>query len=137
MSLNLIRRLIKGSPLTAAEHDGNLDKLEDAIEAREATGAAAAAVSAHTAAADPHPGQYASAAQGALAATAIQPGNAALSDAREWSAATVSQAEAEAGSSTSRRAYTPQRVFQAAAAWWAASECPALCKNDCTQTCFD
>jgi hypothetical protein len=80
-----------------------------------------AAVSGHTAAADPHPGQYASAAQGALAATAIQPGNAALSDSREWSAATASQAEAEAGSSTSRRAYTPQRVFQAAAAWWAGS----------------
>jgi hypothetical protein len=122
MSLNLIRRLIKGAPLTAAEHDGNLDKLEDAIEAREATGAAAAAVSAHTAAAEPHPNKYASAAQGALAATAIQPGNAALSDAREWSAATVSQAEAEAGSLTSRRAFTPQRVFQAVAAWWAGSE---------------
>jgi hypothetical protein len=130
MSLNLIRRLIKGSPLTAQEHDGNLDKLEDAIEAREASGAATAAVSAHVAAADPHPqyltpaegdAAYATAAQGALAATAIQPGNAALSDAREWSAATVSQAEAEAGSSTSRRAYTPQRVFQAAAAWWAGS----------------
>ena len=130
MSLNLIRRLIKGSALTAVDHDGNLDKLETAIEAREASGAATAAVAAHVAAADSHPGYltptegnaaYATAAQGTLAATAIQPGNAALSDAREWSAATVSQAEAEAGSSTSRRAYTPQRVFQAAAAWWAGS----------------
>jgi hypothetical protein len=34
MTLNLIRRLVKGTPLTAAEHDGNLDKLEDAIEDR-------------------------------------------------------------------------------------------------------
>jgi hypothetical protein len=130
VTLDLTRRLVKGEPLTAADHDGNLDKLEDAIEAREASGAAAAAVGAHVAAADPHPqyltpaegdAAYATAAQGALAATSIQPGNAALSDAREWSAATVSQAEAEAGSSTSRRAYTPQRVFQAAAAWWAGS----------------
>ena len=32
MSLDLVRRLVKGSPLTAAEHDGNLDELEDAIE---------------------------------------------------------------------------------------------------------
>ncbi len=32
MSLNLIRRLVKGTPLTAADHDGNLDKLEQAIE---------------------------------------------------------------------------------------------------------
>lgn len=121
MSLNLIRRLIKGSALTAVDHDGNLDKLETAIEAREASGAAAAAVAAHVAAADPHPGKYATTAQGAKADTAIQPDNAALSDAREWSAATASQAEAEAGISTSRRAFTPQRVFQAAAAWWGAS----------------
>jgi hypothetical protein len=34
MTLNLTRRLVKGTPLTAAEHDGNLDKLEDAIEDR-------------------------------------------------------------------------------------------------------
>lgn len=31
MTLNLIRRLVKGSPLTAAEYDGNLDKMETAI----------------------------------------------------------------------------------------------------------
>jgi hypothetical protein len=86
------------------------------------SGTAASAVSAHIGDADPHPNRYASTAQGALAATAIQPGNAALSDAREWSAATVSQAEAEAGVSTSRRAFSPQRVFQAVASWWAGSE---------------
>jgi hypothetical protein len=44
-----------------------------------------------------------------------------LSDSREWSAATASQADAEAGTSTSRFAFTPVRVFQAIAAWWAAS----------------
>jgi len=39
-----------------------------------------------------------------------------LSDAREWVAATVGQAEAEAGTSTARRAWTAQRVKQAIAA---------------------
>jgi len=63
-------------------------------------------------------GDFATAAQGTLATTAIQPGNPALSDAREWSAPTVSQAEAEAGTSTDRRAFTVQRVWQAIAAWW-------------------
>lgn len=31
--LNLIRRLVKGAPITAEEHDHNLDALEDGIEA--------------------------------------------------------------------------------------------------------
>lgn len=44
-----------------------------------------------------------------------------LTDAREWTASTVTQAEAEAGTATTRRAWTAQRVFQAVAAWWAAS----------------
>lgn len=41
-----------------------------------------------------------------------------LSDSREWSAETVSQAEAEAGIATTRRAWTSQRVRQAIVAWW-------------------
>ena len=41
-----------------------------------------------------------------------------LSDAREWTAGTVSQAEAEAGTATTRRAWTAQRVRQAIASWW-------------------
>ena len=41
--------------------------------------------------------------------------------ATEWVAETVSQAEAEAGTATTRRAWTAQRVRQAIAAWWAAS----------------
>ena len=65
-----------------------------------------------------------------LAATAVQPAgltsyvqtsDARLSDSREWSATTISQAEAEAGTATTRRAFTALRVFQAAAAWWAAT----------------
>jgi len=85
---------------------------------------------------------YATAAQGAKADTAVQPaalggaaalnvgttagtvaaGNdARLSDAREWTGATVAQVEAEAGVATTRRAWTAQRVFQAVAAWWAGS----------------
>src|SRR5690606_36174363 len=41
-----------------------------------------------------------------------------LTDAREWAAETVGQAEAEAGTATTRRAWTAQRVRQAIVAWW-------------------
>jgi hypothetical protein len=51
----------------------------------------------------------------------VQTSDARLSDSREWSATTITQAEAEAGSATTRRAFTAQRIFQAAAAWWAAT----------------
>ena len=72
----------------------------------------------------------ATAAQGSKADTAVQPaalsgyvqtGDARLSDSREWTAATIDLAEAEAGTATTRRAFTAQRVFQAIAAWWAGS----------------
>jgi hypothetical protein len=53
-----------------------------------------------------------------LAATAVQTSDSRLTDAREWSAATVTQAAAEAGTETTRRAWTVQRVWQAATAWW-------------------
>lgn len=47
-----------------------------------------------------------------------------LTDSREWTAGTVDQAEAEAGTATTRRAWTAQRVAQAiaaqVAAWWTA-----------------
>jgi hypothetical protein len=58
----------------------------------------------------------------ALAGTAVQEGDIRLTDSREWIAATVSQAAAEAGTSTARVAYNPLRMFQGIAAWWAASE---------------
>lgn len=45
--------------------------------------------------------------------TAQDPG---MTNAREWTAATVGQAEAEAGTATTRRAWTAQRVAQAIAA---------------------
>ena len=112
MTLNLVRRSTKGTPLTAADHDGNLDKLEQAIEAFD-------------------PAEFATAAQGAKADSAVQPAalssalagkvdstDPRLTDAREWSADTVSQAEAEGGTATTRRAFTAQRVRQAIAAWW-------------------
>lgn len=44
-----------------------------------------------------------------------------LVDAREWSAVTISQMDAENGTATTRVAFTAQRVFQAIAAWWATS----------------
>ncbi len=43
-----------------------------------------------------------------------------LSNSREWTADTIDQAEAEAGTSTTRRAFTAQRVRQAIVAWFAA-----------------
>lgn len=44
-----------------------------------------------------------------------------LSNSREWTASTITQAEAEGGVATVRRAFTAQRVFQAIAAWWAST----------------
>ena len=41
-----------------------------------------------------------------------------LLPATDWTAETVSQAEAEAGAATTRRAWTAQRVRQAIVAWW-------------------
>lgn len=51
--------------------------------------------------------------------------DARLTDAREWTATEVSQAEAEAGTATTARKWTSLRVFQAIAAWWAASSAKA------------
>lgn len=48
-------------------------------------------------------------------------GDARLSDAREWTGATVSNEDVDAGISTARRAWTVAAVWRAAAAWWAAS----------------
>ena len=45
-----------------------------------------------------------------------------LTNEREWTADTVSQVEAEAGTATTRRAWTAQRVRQAIAAWWIATK---------------
>jgi len=117
---------------------GNVDNTSDvnkpvstaqaaALAVKADTTAVVAAVAAHEAAADPHPGYltaaegnaaYATAAQGTKADTAIQPGNPALSDSREWSADTISQAEAETGTATTRRAFSALRVFQSIASWW-------------------
>lgn len=60
----------------------------------------------------------ATAAQGAKADSAIQPGDPALSDAREWSASTIDEAEAAAGTATTRRAFNALRVRQAISGWW-------------------
>lgn len=51
----------------------------------------------------------------------VDTSDARLTNSREWTASTVSQAEAEAGTATTRRAWTAQRVWQAIAAWWSAS----------------
>ena len=54
----------------------------------------------------------------AAAAAPVQDDDARLTDAREWTAAEVSQAEAEAGTATTARKWTALRVRQAVAAWW-------------------
>lgn len=55
---------------------------------------------------------------GTTAGTAAQGNDSRLSNSREWTGATISQAEAEAGSATTRRAFTAQRVRQAIVAWF-------------------
>ena len=81
----------------------------------DASGTAAAAIAAHLAAADPHPTYLTQTEANSLY---VQTSDSRLTDSREWSAATVTQAAAEAGTETERRAWTVQRVWQAAAAWW-------------------
>lgn len=54
----------------------------------------------------------------ALANGKVDGNDPRLTDARGWSADTVTQAEAEAGTASTRRAWTAQRVRQAINAWW-------------------
>lgn len=54
----------------------------------------------------------------ALANGKVDSNDPRLSDSREWSEDTVTQAEAEAGTASTRRAWTAQRVRQAINAWW-------------------
>lgn len=51
---------------------------------------------------------------------AVSSSDGRLSDSREWTASTVTQAEAEARSATTRRAWTAERVGQAISAFWSA-----------------
>ena len=55
---------------------------------------------------------------GTTAGTAAEGNDSRLSDSREWTGLTISQAEAEVGTATTRRAFTAQRVRQAIVAWW-------------------
>jgi hypothetical protein len=54
----------------------------------------------------------------ALSAELVPQSDPRLSDAREWTASTIVQAEAETGTATTRRAWTSQRVRQAVESWW-------------------
>lgn len=55
---------------------------------------------------------------GTVAGTVTEGNDARLSNAREWTASEVSQAEAETGTATTARKWTALRVRQAIAAWW-------------------
>lgn len=52
----------------------------------------------------------------------LDPADARFTNSREWTASTVTQIDAEAGTSTTRTAWTPLRVRQAVVAWWAGFE---------------
>jgi len=54
-------------------------------------------------------------------ATKVENTDVRLTNSREWVASTITQAEAEAGTSTTRRAWTAERVRQAIASWWNSS----------------
>lgn len=51
----------------------------------------------------------------------VEDSDSRLTNSREWVAPTVTQVEAETGTSEQRRAWTPLRVIQAIAAWWSGS----------------
>lgn len=53
-----------------------------------------------------------------LNADKLEDSHVSVTNSREWTATTVAQAEAEAGTATTRRAWTAQRVRQAIASWW-------------------
>ena len=59
---------------------------------------------------------------GTTAGTVAAGDDSRHSDAREWIAATVDAAEAEAGTATTRRAWTSQRVRQAVTNWWSGAK---------------
>src|SRR4028118_992388 len=52
----------------------------------------------------------------------LDPADIRLTNAREWTASTITQTDAEAGTNTTRTAWTAQRVRQALVAWWAGFE---------------
>ena len=86
-----------------------------------ATGATANATDAQLRARSSHTGTQAistvSDLRGELDAK-LNSNHASVTNSREWSASTVSQSEAGAGTSSTRRAWTAQRVRQAITAWW-------------------
>ena len=55
---------------------------------------------------------------GAASGTVCEGDDSRLTNSREWTASTISQAEAENGTATTRRAFTAQRVRQAIVSWW-------------------
>jgi len=67
----------------------------------------------HLDAADPHPQYSLETEVNTALAGKVGTGDSRLTNAREWTASTVDQTEAEAGTSTTRRAWTAQRVKQA------------------------
>ena len=92
--------------MSTLKRAGNVLSSQDQIDIRRDIGLGTSAVTDVAASGD------------ASSAQVVKGNDSRLTDSREWTAATVSQAEAEAGSDTNRRAWTVVRVWQAIAAWW-------------------
>lgn len=112
-----VRSDLQASFILTAEPASTLSNWQELLVP---TGVGVASFNGRTGTVTPQTGDYtpaqvgaATAAQGAKADSAVQGSDARLSDSREWTAATVTQAEAEAGTATARRAWTAQRAHQA------------------------
>lgn len=91
---------------------------QSAVVAADANTGVLGALSNHTAEADPHT-QYLTKAESIhVLATKLDVNDLSVTNAREWTASEVSQAEAEAGTATIARKWTAQHVRQAITGWW-------------------
>lgn len=106
---------IYAAALDATDKANNAEAYAIAVAALDATDKANNAEANAIAAAALDATDKANAAQAAAEATAAA--DPRHTDSREWTAATVDQAEAEAGSATTRRAWTALRVRQAIVGW--------------------
>ena len=118
---------VTGGPITSS---GTLAFAVDATAMRAhinvADGATAGATWGADISGQPTLGNAAALDVGTTAGTVAAGDDGRLSDAREWTAETVSHAEAEAGTATTRRAWNALRVRQAVVAWWGTVTAAAL-----------
>jgi hypothetical protein len=98
---------------TASESAASTSETNAANSAANASSNTQAAITVHTGESDPHSQYLAKSSATTLLADKADKTDARLTNNREWIGSTVSQSEAEAGTGTTRRAWTAQRVKQA------------------------